>query len=41
MKHVLFAADAEDMEVVQRDLVEIKQALGLPAESAGERHQLG
>jgi hypothetical protein len=41
MKHLLFAADAEDMELVQRDLVEIKQALGLHPESGGERHQTG
>ena len=32
LKHVLFTADAEDMEVVQRDLAEIKRALGLPLE---------
>ncbi len=41
MKHMIFAADAEDMEVVQRDLVAIKQALGLKADEPGERHQTG
>lgn len=41
MKHLIFAADAEDMEVVQRDLVEIKKALGLPQDNPGEHHQLG
>lgn len=41
MKHLLFAADAEDMEVVQRDLLEIKQALGLQPESGDEHHQTG
>ena len=30
MKHVLFKADAEDMEQVQQDLAEIKQHLGIP-----------
>src|SRR5688572_22224281 len=41
MKHLIFAADAEDMEVVQRDLVEIKKALGLPEDSGREHHQMG
>jgi hypothetical protein len=41
MKHMIFAADAEDMEVVQRDLIAIKQALGLEPEEPGERHQTG
>ncbi len=41
MKHLIFAADAEDMEVVHRDLMEIKRALGLPADAPGERHQTG
>lgn len=41
MKHLIFTADAEDMEVVQRDLVEIKKALGLPENSGRERHQMG
>ncbi len=41
MKHILFAADAEDMEVVQRDLIDIKQALGLPADDPGEHHKAG
>jgi hypothetical protein len=31
MKHVLFKADALDMEQVQLDLAEIKQRLGIPA----------
>jgi hypothetical protein len=39
MKHMIFKADAEDMEVVQRDLIEIKKALGLPEETPGEHHQ--
>ena len=30
MKHVLFKADAQDMEQVQLDLTEIKQHLGIP-----------
>jgi len=30
MKHVLFKADAEDMEQIQHDLTEIKQHLGIP-----------
>jgi hypothetical protein len=30
MKHVLFKADAADMEQVQLDLTEIKQHLGIP-----------
>jgi hypothetical protein len=30
MKHVLFKADAQDMELVQLDLAEIKQHLGIP-----------
>jgi hypothetical protein len=38
MKHILFKADAEDMETVQRDLVDIKKALGLPADDPGESH---
>lgn len=38
MKHVLFKADAEDMEVVHHDLIEIKRALGLPGEDGGEEH---
>jgi hypothetical protein len=38
MKHLIFAADAEDMETVQRDLVDIKRALGLPTDDPGEHH---
>jgi hypothetical protein len=30
LKHVLFKADAEDMEQVQMDLAEIKDHLGIP-----------
>ena len=30
MKHVLFKADAADMEQVQLDLTEIKEHLGIP-----------
>ena len=30
MKHVLFKADAQDMEQVQLDLTEIKEHLGIP-----------
>jgi len=30
MKHVLFKADAEDMEQIQHDLTEIKRHLGIP-----------
>jgi hypothetical protein len=30
MKHVLFKADAQDMEQVQLDLAEIKEHLGIP-----------
>jgi hypothetical protein len=30
MKHLLFKADAEDMEQVQTDLAEIKEHLGIP-----------
>jgi Domain of unknown function (DUF6766) len=30
LKHVLFKADAQDMEQVQRDLAEIKEQLGIP-----------
>ncbi len=41
MKHLIFAADAEDMETVQRDLVDIKQALGLPIDDPGEHHHTG
>jgi len=37
MKHLIFTADAEDTEAMQRDLAEIKQALGLPTD--GEQEQ--
>ena len=34
MKHILFKADALDMEQVQLDLAEIKQRLGIPPRDA-------
>lgn len=34
MKHVLFKADAQDMEQVQLDLTEIKEHLGIPPRDA-------
>jgi hypothetical protein len=34
MKHVLFKADAEDMEQVQQDLADIKEHLGIPPREA-------
>jgi len=43
MKHVLFKADAQDMEQVQLDLTEIKQHLGIPPRdgtTANELHDL-
>ena len=43
MKHVLFKADAQDMEQVQLDLTEIKQHLGIPprdSTTADELHDL-
>ncbi len=36
LKHALFAADAEDMEIVHHDLRRIKEALGLPDEYADQ-----
>jgi hypothetical protein len=44
MKHVLFKADAQDMEQVQLDLAQIKEHLGIPprdsitAETADDLH---
>jgi hypothetical protein len=40
MKHVLFKADAEDMEQVQMDLAEIKERLGIPPRDAVTRQEL-
>jgi len=43
MKHILFKADAEDMEQVQQDLAEIKHHLGIPPRdeaTAGELQQV-
>jgi hypothetical protein len=46
LKHVLFKADAQDMEQVQLDLTEIKQHLGIPprddltASEAAELHRI-
>jgi hypothetical protein len=37
MKHVLFKADAEDMEQVQQDLAEIKEHLGIPPRDEATR----
>ncbi|HVM08597.1 MAG TPA: DUF6766 family protein [Acidimicrobiales bacterium] len=36
MKHILFKADAEDMEEVQADLAQIKQHLGIPPRDDSE-----
>jgi hypothetical protein len=41
MKHLIFAADAEDTETIHRDLIDIKRALGLPADDHGEHHNTG
>lgn len=40
MKHLLFKADAEDMEQVQLDLAEIKQHLGIPPRDEATRSAL-
>jgi hypothetical protein len=40
MKHILFKADAKDMEQVQLDLVEIKQHLGIPPRDEMTREEL-
>lgn len=40
MKHVLFKADAQDMEQVQLDLTEIKEHLGIPPRDARTRDEL-
>lgn len=41
MKHVLFKADAADMEQVQLDLAEIKAHLGIPPRDDQTRRELG
>src|SRR5215203_3369976 len=40
MKHVLFKADAEDMEQVQMDLTEIKEHLGIAPRDGATRNEL-
>jgi len=40
MKHVLFKADAEDMEQVQLDLTEIKEHLGIAPRDGATRESL-
>jgi hypothetical protein len=40
MKHVLFKADAEDMEQVQMDLAEIKEHLGIPPRDESTLNEL-
>ena len=40
LKHVLFKADALDMEQVQLDLAEIKEHLGIPPRDAQTRSEL-
>jgi hypothetical protein len=40
MKHILFKADAEDMEQVQMDLAEIKDHLGIPPRDETSRDEL-
>jgi hypothetical protein len=40
MKHVLFKADAADMEQVQLDLTEIKEHLGIPPRDDVTRSEL-
>jgi hypothetical protein len=40
MKHVLFKADAQDMEQVQLDLTEIKEHLGIPPRDEVTRQEL-
>lgn len=36
MKHLIFAVDAEDTEIIHHDLRQIKQALGLPDDHRSE-----
>jgi hypothetical protein len=40
MKHVLFKADAQDMEQVQLDLAEIKEHLGIPPRDSITQQEL-
>jgi hypothetical protein len=40
LKHVLFKADAEDMEQVQMDLAEIKEHLGISPRDDATRQEL-
>jgi hypothetical protein len=40
MKHLLFKADAQDMEQVQLDLAEIKEHLGIPPRDELTRQEL-
>ena len=40
LKHVLFKADAEDMEQVQMDLAEIKEHLGIPPRDRTTQREL-
>jgi hypothetical protein len=40
LKHVLFKADAEDMEQVQMDLAEIKEHLGIPPRDRTTQQEL-
>jgi hypothetical protein len=40
MKHLLFKADAEDMEQVQMDLAEIKEHLGIPPRDEASLNEL-
>jgi hypothetical protein len=40
MKHLLFKADAQDMEQVQMDLAEIKDHLGIPPRDADTAQEL-
>jgi hypothetical protein len=40
MKHILFKADAQDMEQVQLDLAEIKEHLGIPPRDEVTRQEL-
>src|SRR5215218_4686971 len=40
MKHILFKADAEDMEQVQMDLAEIKEHLGIAPRDEATRQDL-
>ena len=40
MKHILFKADAEDMEQVQLDLAEIKEHLGIPPRDEATAREL-